>query len=152
MLAVAIVAGLAVAILGMTGGQPLMGFRYSVFVNNLASECSSTVVAVDGPRLTLDDGRILVVDGPHAMFLAAELRECENRVRFDPADRSLHTMRRVRFYGFDRPGSRQLITIPLTLGRFRQFSSRQFAGAREARAPGGPDGPRMAAKRDDVGG
>jgi hypothetical protein len=125
------------AVVSSLAGQPLIGFRYSVLVNNLASECPSTVVGVDGSRITLDDGRVVVVKGPSERSLRAELTECENRVRFDPADGSLHTMRRVRFCGFDRPESRPLITIPLRAANLRQFSSRPFAAVREIRPPSG---------------
>jgi len=129
-LAIALLA--AVALL-----SPIVGFCYSVGVNNLATECPNTVVNIDGPRVTLDDGRVLVVKGPQAEYLAEELKACENRVRFDAGERTLYTMRRVAFCGFDRPESRQLITVPLKRVELRQFTSRQFAEAREVRPTGG---------------
>ena len=122
----------AFAVFGSVGGgQRIVGFRYAVFVNNLATECPSTVVSVDGSRVTLDDGRVLVVTGPQAKWLNAELKTCENRVRFDSAEQTLYTMRRVGFCGFDRPQRCQLITIPLKRVDLRQYTSREFADARE---------------------
>jgi hypothetical protein len=116
--------------------SPLVGFRYSVAVDNLASECPNTVVGVDGPRVTLDDGRVLVVQGAQVGWLATELKECENRVRFDASERTLYTMRRVAFCGSDRPESRQLITVPLKRVELRQYASREFAAAHEVRPAG----------------
>jgi hypothetical protein len=125
------------AVFGSWGGQRIVGFRYGVLVNNLATECPNTVVSVDGSRVTLDDGRVVVVKGPQAQWLDAELKECENRVRYDASEKTLYTMRRVAFCGFDRPQRCQLITIPLKRVDLRQYTSRQFAEAREARPTGG---------------
>lgn len=128
----------AVAAFGEFRGKRLLGFSYGVQVDNRAAVCPSTVVAADGPKITLDDGRVLVVEGPAAEWLKDELAECENRVRFDPADGTLWTMRRVRFCGFDHPQSCQHVTIPLRRVDMRKYTSHSFAGARPARQVGNP--------------
>jgi hypothetical protein len=137
LIVVAVAAFAAFGLFGSFGGQRIVGVRYGVFVNNLATECPSTVVRVEGSRVTLDDGRVLAVKGPEAEWLSAELTECQGRVRYDPAERTLHTMRRVGFCSFDRPQRGQLITIPLKRVDLRQYASRPFAEAREVRPPGG---------------
>ena len=134
----AAVAGLLVlGLFRWLAGMRLVGFSYSVPVNNLATECPNTVVRVDGPRVTLDDGRVLEVRGPQAQWLNAELTDCQNRVRFDSGNNTLYTLRYIAHCGFDRPERSQLITIPLNPVSLRQCTSREFAEAREVRLPAG---------------
>lgn len=133
----AVIAVGAVVPLPPLGGQRIVGFRYGVIVDNLSTECPNTVVSVEGSRVTLDDWRVLVVKGPDADWLEAEFKDCEDRVRFDANERTLHTMRRVGFCGFDRPQHNQLITIPLIRVDMHKYTSRQFAEAREVQPMGG---------------
>lgn len=117
---------------GRFGSQRIVGFSYSVSVNNLVDECPSTVVSVDGTRLTLDDGRIIVVEDRDSKWIADELTYCENRVRFDAGEQTLFTMRHRMGCGFSRPESCQLITIPINQVQLLQFESRRFAPAHQA--------------------
>ena len=115
----------------------IVGFRYSVGVDNRATDFPNAVVNVDGLTITLDDGRVLRVGEQYADVLAEEIKESEYRVRFDANERMLHTMRYARYCGLDRPESRQLVTMPLKRVDFPRYWSKTFAEVREVRRAAG---------------
>jgi hypothetical protein len=115
------------------GGQRLVGFQYGVGVNNLNTECPNTVTAVDGRRITLDDGRRFLIDGPSETDLAAELAQCDHRVRIDPSDDALYTARPIDSCSFSRPERCQMLTIPLVRVDLRQYTSRRVYGVAHPR-------------------
>lgn len=126
----------AFALFGSYGGQQIVGFRYGVVVDNLASDYPNRIVTVVGRRLTLDDGRVLVV-AKEQTDLCAAMRDSRTRVRFDPADQALYTAQHVAFCSFDRPQRCQVFTIPLKRVELRKYASRQVADARLLPSSGG---------------
>jgi hypothetical protein len=121
----------AFALFGSAGGHRVLGFRYAVVVDNLTTDFPNQIIAVDGRRVKLDDGRILLVRGDEADVFAA-LRDDKSRVRFDPASGVLYRPQRIAFCSFDDPRHCQAFTIPLQRTDLRKYASRQVAGARLA--------------------
>lgn len=121
----------AFALFGSPGGVRVVGFSYAVAVDNLATDFPSRIIAVDGRRAKLDDGRVLVVRTDEADRFAA-LRDAKSPVRFDPTSGVLYSAERIRFCSFDDPRRCQVFTIPLKRKDLRKYASRQVAGARRA--------------------
>jgi hypothetical protein len=114
------------------GGARVVGFRYSVPVNNLTSECPDTVVGLDGRMITLADGRVFEVEGIEPSAIAEELKDCESHVRIE--DDGLQVLRPLGHCGFDRPERCQWFTIPLIRVDLRQFTRREVAVVRRVGA------------------
>lgn len=121
----------ATAALVPIGGRAVVGIRYAVPVNNAASECRNTFVAVNGRRLVLDDGRTFLVDPDWSADMPALLADSHNRVRYDNDDGTIRGLQPMPLCGSDLPYHRQLITIPLVRVGIPQYTTSAIAPARE---------------------
>jgi hypothetical protein len=109
-------------------GMRLIGFEYSVFVNNATTVCPRKVIAITGNRITLDDGTRYDVEEmvpPLGEFLS----DAENQVSIDPTDSWLYTRSRIQRCGFSRPERCQLLTIPIIPKRLFRYGRQAFSHA-----------------------
>jgi hypothetical protein len=136
--AIFVILSVLLASFASVGGRRVLGFKYGVFVDNLAAECPNTVVNVEGTTVMLEDGRTLTLSGVHSEQLSPLLTECENRVRFDSKMGELRCMYRAGYCGLALPQKYQIITIPLERVELRQFGSTPIALARELQPAGKP--------------
>jgi len=114
------------------GDTRVVGFRYSVFINNAATICPDQVVWQDGTTIGLSDGRRFVLDHIDSATLAGELHRAEYQVFIDPADGMVYALFRRSYCGFSRPERSQIVTIPLVRKDLPSHGRHAIASARPA--------------------